>query len=80
MAIWAQSLMKWIEKSESDLKLLHFIPNLNNQQFVIDAINRYDKLHNTLEDYITKNRFEGWKKEISDFVKEEDSKQMDSKL
>ena len=80
MAIWAHSLLKRIEKSKDDLDTLFFIPDLKKTTFVLEAFTKYDKLHNNLDDYITKNRFEGWKKEVQEFWLEDDVKNMDAKL
>ena len=74
LAIWALSLLSRIERSKKAIDSLFFIPEHPNKQ---EALDKYEKLHQALDSFITKTQFDLWNKEISDRL---DLENIDDKL
>jgi dynein heavy chain len=74
LAIWALSLLSRIESAKKAIDSLFFIPEHSNKQ---EAVDKYDKLHQALDSFITKTQFDLWNRELSDKL---DLENIDDKL
>jgi len=64
LAIWGLSLLTRIETSKKAIdSLACFIPSDKNNK---DAFDKYEKLHQALDSFITKTQFDLWNKEIGE--------------
>jgi len=57
IAIWVYSLIKRIDKAKNSMDGLYFIPEHKDAK---EAMDRYAKLKNALDQYITKTHFQDW--------------------
>lgn len=65
LAIWAQSLITRIDKAKNAIQGLYFIPD---HPIAKEALEKYQKLRSSLDNYIATVQYNNWKKEITDMV------------
>lgn len=73
LGIWAHSLIVRINKAKDHIDGLYFIPE---HPHAAEAIEKYEKLHKTLDNFITTNNYNEWNAEINKI----ESKNLDDKL
>jgi len=65
LAIWAQSLITRIDRAKNAITGLYFIPEHPHAK---EALEKYQKLRISLDNYISQVQYNYWKKEISDMM------------
>jgi dynein heavy chain len=65
LAIWAQSLITRIDKGKNAIQGLYFIPE---HPLAKEALEKYQKLRTSLDNYISTVQYGHWKKEIESMV------------
>ncbi len=65
LAIWAQSLITRIDRAKQAINGLYFIPE---HPMAKEAVEKYQKLRSSLENYISQVQYNHWKKEINDMI------------
>ena len=62
LAIWAQSLITRIDKAKNAIHGLYFIPDHSHAK---EALDKYQKLRTSLENYVSGVQYNHWKNEIN---------------
>ena len=62
LAIWAQSLITRIDKAKNAIHGLYFIPDHPHAK---EALDKYQKLRTSLENYVSGVQYNHWKNEIN---------------
>jgi dynein heavy chain len=65
LAIWAQSLIVRIDKSKNAINGLYFIPEHPHHK---EAMEKYQKLRTSLDNYISSVQYNHWKNEINSIM------------